>query len=157
MLKTVTVGEKELKFKSSAATNILYKKMFGIDILIEFSEYAKNSKELRMMKEKINELRKDESKKPEEILEAMNNLMNSDAYKLSAAFQSETLPRLAFIMYLEANESVETLFKKLTEEQYLFWLLGIDQDELLAVTGQVMDIWTSGTRNTSKEKNAVGR
>lgn len=153
MEKTILLGEKEMKLKSSAATNILYKKVFREDILLKLTEYSKNLKELQKMQAKIDEFRKDETKPKEEILSEMNALLNSDVFKASSEFQSDTLPKLAFIMYVEANVPVDKLMAKLTEEQYLFWLMTIDRDELLGVVGQVMDIWQAGAQTHSKPKN----
>ena len=153
MEKVIKVNEKELRFKSSAATNILYKKAFQDDVLVKLTSYTKNLKDLKSMQAKITELRKDETKQQEEILSEMNALMTSDIYVSSQAFMSETLPRLAYIMWLEANTKIEDIFHKLNEEQYLIWLMGIDQDELLAVTGEVMELWQAGAKQHSKPKN----
>ena len=79
--------------------------------------------------------------------------MRSDAYVSTQTFASETLPKLAYIMFLEANEKIGNIFTKLNEENYLAWLMTIDQDELLTVTGEVMDVWQSGARTHSKIKN----
>ena len=153
MEKVITVNDKEMKFKSSAATNILYKKAFGDDILVKLTSYTKNLKELKSMQAKIASLKDDKTRSQEEILNEMNTLMNSDIFISSQAFTSETLPRLAYIMWLEANTKIEDIFRKLNEEQYLFWLMGIDQDELLAVTGEVMELWQAGAKQHSRPKN----
>ena len=153
MEKTILVGEREMKFKSSAATNILYKRAFKEDLLIILSEYAKSLKELNKMKETIEALKTSTDKTEEEVLARLNEVMTSDSYTSTQTFASETLPRLAYIMFLEANEKIGTIFTKLNEESYLGWLLEIDQDELLTVTGEVMDIWQAGTKTHSKPKN----
>lgn len=153
MEKVITVNGKELRFKSSAATNILYKKAFGEDVLVKLTSYTKNLKELKSMQAKIASLREDKTKSQEEVLNEMNALMNSDIFVSSQTFTSETLPRLAYIMYLEANEKIDNIFHKLNEEQYLVWLMGIDQDELLTVTGDVMELWQAGAKQHSRPKN----
>lgn len=153
MEKVITVNDKEMKFKSSAATNILYKKAFHDDILVKLTSYTKNLKELKSMQAKIAELKDDKTKSQEEILNEMNALMNSDIFISSQAFTSETLPRLAYIMWLEANVKIDDIFHKLNEEQYLVWLMTIDQDELLTVTGDVMTLWQAGAKQHSKPKN----
>ena len=153
MEKVIKVNEKELRFKSSAATNILYKKAFHDDVLVKLTSYTKNLKELKSMEAKIAELRKDETKSQEEVLSEMNAVMSSDIFVSSQAFMSETLPKLAYIMWLEANTKIEDIFHKLNEEQYLIWLMGIDQDELLAVTGEIMELWQAGAKQHSKPKN----
>ena len=153
MEKTITIGEKEFKFKSSAATNILYKRAFKDDILVKLSEYAKSIKELNKLKASVDALKNAEGKTEEEILAELNALMNSDAYVKTQDFSSDTLPKLAYIMFLEANENIKTIFTKLNEDNYLEWLMTVDQDELLTVTGEVMDIWQAGTKTHSKPKN----
>lgn len=153
MEKTIQIGNKEVSFKSSAATNILYKRAFGEDILVKLSSYTKNLKELKRMKDEVDKVKKDETKTDEEILEAMNTMMSSEAFGITQTFANETLPRLAYVMFAEANYKVDEVFKKMNEENYLAWLMTIDQDELLDLTGQVMDIWQAGARTHSKQKN----
>ena len=153
MERKIIVGDKEMSFKASAATNILYKKAFHDDILVKLTSYSKNLKELQKIQETFKELKEDTSKSDEERLAVMTELMNSEVVTSSQTFSSETLPKLAYIMYLEANEKVGEVFKKLNEESYMAWLMEIDQDELVEVTGQVMDIWQSGARQHSKPKN----
>lgn len=153
MERAIKVGEKEMMFKSSAATNILYKKAFGEDLIIKLSSYTKNLKELQKMRDAVDVVKADPNKTQEEILEAMNELMASDAFVSTQTFASETLPKLAYIMSLEASQKVGNIFSKLNEESYLTWLMDIDQDDLLEVTGQVMDIWQSGAKTHSKPKN----
>lgn len=153
MDRTIQMGEKEVKFKSSAATILLYKRVFGEDILLKLAEYSKNIKEMQKANAEVKAMQADESKSKAEILEAMNNYLNSDVFVKANEFQRDTLPQLAFIMWLEANEPAEKIFSKLNQEQYLFWLMTIDQDELLDATSQVIDIWQSGAKNHSKPKN----
>ena len=152
MKKTITLNEKEMTFKSSAATNILYKKAFHEDILVKLTAYTKNLKELKNMQAKIAEM-KEENKSAEEKLAVMNEMMQSDAFITSQSFTSNELPKLAYIMYIEANETQKTIFDKLNEESYMSWLMEIDQDELLTVTGEVMNIWQAGAKTHSKPKN----
>jgi len=153
MEKVIKVGDRELSFKSSAATNILYKRAFKEDLLIKLSEYTKSLKEMKGLQARINALREDTAKTEEEVLEELNAIMQSETYLSTQTFASETLPKLAFIMYLEANEKIGTIFTKLNEENYLAWLMTINQDELLTVTGEVMDIWQAGAKTHSNPKN----
>lgn len=153
MEKIIRIGEKELTFKSSAATNILYKRAFKEDILVKLSAYTKNLKEMQKMKETVEDLKTDTTRTEEETLAELNKILASDVFVSTQTFASETLPKLAYIMWLEANEKIGTLFTKLNDDNYLAWLMTIDQDELLTVTGEVMDIWQSGARTHSNPKN----
>lgn len=153
MEKTIKLGDKDVALKSSAATNILYKRAFGEDILVMLSSYTKNLKELQRLKADVDKVKEDPNKSQEEILEVMQGMMNSDAFKTTQLFANETLPKLAYIMYLEANFKMNEIFKALTEEKYLEWLLNFSQDDLLDVTGEVMNIWSAGAKTHSKPKN----
>lgn len=152
MEKTIKVGEREMAFKSSAATNILYKRAFHEDILVKLTAYTKNLKDMTRLKEEVDSL-KESGKTDEQIMAELNVIMQSETYLATQSFSSETLPKLAYIMFLEANEKIGNIFTKLNEENYLAWLMTIDQDELLTVTGEVMDVWQSGARTHSKIKN----
>ena len=83
----------------------------------------------------------------------MNEITSSEAFTFTNKFSSETLPKLAYIMYLEANTKIEDIFKKLNEESYLVWLMGINQDELLKITKDVMELWQAGAKTHSSPKN----
>lgn len=153
MEKRLTLNETEMVFKSSAATNILYKKAFGEDILLKLTNYTKNLKDLKDMQAKLASLKDDISKTTEEKVAIMNEITSSEAFTFTNKFSSETLPKLAYIMYLEANTKIEDIFKKLNEESYLVWLMGINQDELLKITKDVMELWQAGAKTHSSPKN----
>lgn len=153
MKRQIKLNDREITLKSSAATNILYKKAFGEDILVKLTAYTKNVKELKAMQEKVAKLKNDTNKTQEEKLAIMNEMVNSDVFISSNKFTQETLPRLAYIMYIEANASNEDIFSKLNNEQYLIWLMSIDQDELTSLSGEVMDLWQAGAKTHSTPKN----
>lgn len=153
MEKTVILGNKDIRLRSSAVTNIWYKRAFGEDLLVQLTAYAKNYKELQSLQTKISELKEDSTKSKEEILQEMNTLMQSEAFVSSNSFKDTTLPQMAYIMYLEANEPKETVFHKLNRDEFELWLCTMDQDELFALSGEVMDLWQSGAKTHSKPKN----
>lgn len=153
MEKTLTFDNKEMKFKSSAATNILYKRAFKEDILIKLTAYSKDIKEFKAIQAKVDALKNDTSKTKEEIASEMSSLMSSGVFESITSFSNDTLPKLAYIMFLEANEGTDTIFSKLTEEKFLSWLMTIDQDDLREMTGEVMELWQNGAKGTSKPKN----
>lgn len=152
MEKIIKVNGKEMKFKVSAATNILYKRAFKEDILIKLSSYTKNMKELQAIKTKVDQLKADETKNKEEVASKMAELVSSDVFEEVSSFSSETLPKLAYIMFLEANEKA-SIFGKLNEESYFTWLMDIDNNDLISITSEVMDLWQGGAKNTSRPKN----
>ncbi len=153
MEKIIVLSEKEIRFKSSAATNILYKRAFKDDVLVKITAYMKNLKELKNIQARITELKNDTTKTKEEIATEMTALVQTGVMSELTAFSNEILPRLAYIMYLEANEEQRTIFSKLNEESYLGWLMAMDQDDLTSITGDIMTIWLAGAKNNSKPKN----
>lgn len=153
MEKAILINEKEIRFKSSAATNILYKRAFKDDVLVKITAYTKNLKELKNIQARVAELKKDTSKPQEEIASEMAALVQSDVMNELTSFSSEILPRLAYIMYLEANEEQRTIFQKLNDESYIGWLLEMNQEDLTSITGEIMSIWLAGAKTISKPKN----
>ena len=153
MEKTIVLDNKQIKLRSSAVTNIWYKRAFGEDLLVQLTAYAKNFKELKALQDKITKLKDDNTKSKEEVLSEMNDLMTSDAFVTSNQFKDSTLPQMAYIMYLEANEPRETVFHKLNKDEFELWLSSMDQDELFALSGEVMELWQSGAKTHSKIKN----
>lgn len=153
MEKTIVLDNKQIKLRSSAVTNIWYKRAFGEDLLVQLTAYAKNFKELKALQDKITKLKDDNTKSKEEVLSEMNDLMTSDAFVTSNQFKDSTLPQMAYIMYLEANEPRETVFHKLNRDEFELWLSSMDQDELFSLSGEVMELWQSGAKTHSKIKN----
>ena len=151
MEKRLTLNGTEMAFKSSAATNILYKKAFGEDILVKLTSYTKNLRDLKDMQKKLASFTEETT--TEEKVAVLNEINNSEAFIFTNEFSSETLPKLAYIMYIEANEKIENIFKKLNEESYLVWLMGINQDELLSITKEIMELWQAGSKTHSTPKN----
>ena len=153
MEKTIILGNKNIRLRSSAVTNIWYKRAFGEDLLVQLTAYAKNYKELQSLQAKITGLKDDTTKSRDEILQEMNTLMQSPAFISSNSFKDSTLPQMAYIMYLEANEPKETVFHKLNRDEFELWLSSMDQDELFDISGEVMELWQSGAKTHSKPKN----
>ena len=153
MEKTIVLDHKQIKLRSSAVTNIWYKRAFGEDLLVQLTAYAKNFKELKALQDKITKLKDDNTKSKEEVLSEMNDLMTSDAFVTSNQFKDSTLPQMAYIMWLEANEPRETVFHKLNRDEFELWLSSMDQDELFSLSGEVMELWQSGAKTHSKIKN----
>ena len=153
MEKTIVLDNKQIKLRSSAVTNIWYKRAFGEDLLVQLTAYAKNFKELKALQDKITKLKDDNTKSKEEVLSEMNDLMTSNAFVTSNQFKDSTLPQMAYIMYLEANEPRETVFHKLNRDEFELWLSSMDQDELFSLSGEVMELWQSGAKTHSKIKN----
>lgn len=152
MIKEIAMGDAVVKFKASAATNILFKRAFREDITVKLTEYSKRTTELKKLQDEIAQVRSTDLSEDEK-LERLNSIMGSQAFVESNEFNSETLPKLAYIMYLEANVPVTEIFGKLSEEGYLTWLMTMDQADISNNLSEILSIWREGARMTSKAKN----
>ena len=85
MLRTIKVGNQEMDFKASAATPILYKKLFGTDLILELTKMTK-------------------LKTQEEQATVMSDLVSQMAYIMyceASMSASELFTRLKFEGYIE--------------------------------------------------------
>lgn len=151
MFKKLMVGGKETDFKCSAATSILYKRLFGKSLTKEMTELASMSQsafKLRNQWEKLNEEGGEENK------QAIIDLLSSDTSLADLADMTERLtPQMAYIMWLEANKPQRELFQNLTEDAYIMWLSGIDKDDLSSLSGDFIELWNSTNQTHSSLKN----
>ena len=152
MLKEIAMGAAVVKFKASAATNILFKRAFREDITVKLTEYSKRTTELKKLQEEVATIKASELADDDKLAK-LNEIMTSTAFVESSAFSTETLPKLAYIMYLEANVPVTEIFGKLSEEGYLTWLITMDQSDISDNLSEILAIWRDGARTTSKPKN----
>ena len=153
MIKTLTLGGVEVKFKSSAATNILYKRAFREDITMKLTEYSQNAKNLKKLRASMAEIRASEEMSDEEKAEKLREITMNPAYVKALDFYNDTLPKLAYVMMLEGTFDAAKIFTELNEDKYLIWLMSLDQDDLTENLNEVLDIWRVGARGTSKAKN----
>lgn len=147
MSKTIIIGDREIEFKASAATPILYKRAFKQDLTQELASYAKNYKEAKRLQDKLND---EALESPEERLAAVTS---SPEFMTMTASASELFPKLAYIMYLEANEEQRNIFGKLSEEHFIMWLSGFEPQDLQSHYSEFMQIWNGNMKSTSKQKN----
>lgn len=151
MFKKLVVGGKETDFKCSAATSILYKRLFGKSLTTEMTDLAQLSSaafELKRKWDLINE--SDAEDKNEKIAE----LLSSDSSLGDMAEMTERItPQMAYIMWLEANKPQREVFAGLTEEAYILWLSSWDVDDLSNLSGDILDLWNRTNKTNSNLKN----
>lgn len=144
MIKKIELGGKEIEFKASAVTSILYKRTFKQDLTSEFSNYVKKYKVVKSLQEDI--LNKDENEKIDVISH------NAEILELSNSAQ-ELFPQLAYIMYLEANVEQREIFKKLNEEDFIFWLSQFETADFQSHFSDFMNMWNENAHTSVKPKN----
>lgn len=150
MNKYITLGGKDIEFKASAVTSILYKRTFGQDLTTIFSEYVKNYKEVK----KINEQYAIEDGDSDEVIAEKRAAISSDPIILQFSMMSmELFPKIAYIMYLEANVEQRELFRKLNEDDFIMWLGQFEKNEIQEHTVDFMNLWNGNAKTSVKPKN----
>lgn len=158
MFKKIEIGNKEVDFKCSAATSILYKRLFGKSLTEEVTALAGLSQQafaLRDKWEKINiETEGLSDTEKEEKTKELVDLLSSDNSILELATKTENLaPQMAYIMWLEANKPQREVFAGLTYEDYVTWLSNFDQQDLTQASGDLLDLWNRSNKQNGKLKN----
>ena len=151
MFKKITIDGKEVDFKCSAATSILYKRLFGKSLSTDIADMAKESAVAYKMLDELNKLQENK----EENKEAILNLLAENQSLVQVTEKTEKIgPQMAYIMWLEANKPQRDLFQCLTEEEYIKWLSGFDKSDMAGVYSDLLNLWNSTNKNYSKLKNA---
>lgn len=159
MIETIIIGEKEVRFKASAATPILFKRAFKQDLTQELAGYAKQYKEAKKLQDIIRSSAATDAEdgSEEEIAAAKEKILiavtQSPEFIEMSAQAADLFPKLAYIMFLEANVEQKTIFPKLSEEEYICWLSQYDQADLQPHFTEFMRMWNGNSKTTSKPKN----
>lgn len=150
MNMTIEIGGKDMEFRASAATSILFKKTFGKDLMSEFSSYVKHYKEVKQLKDdcNINDDDTDEVKAQKATVLVDNPIISE-----LSIMAMDLFPKLAYIMWLEANEEQRELFKKLNENDFILWLGQLDSNDIKEHLHDFMSLWNGNSKTTVKLKN----
>lgn len=151
MFKKLMVGGKETDFKCSAATSILYKRLFGKSLTTEMTDLAQLSSAAFELKRKWDLISESDA---EDKNEKIAELLSSDSSLGDMAEMTERItPQMAYIMWLEANKPQREVFAGLTEEAYILWLSSWDVDDLSNLSGDILDLWNRTNKTNSNLKN----
>lgn len=115
MIREITSGNEVLRFKCSAGTGILFRKAFCKDVTREYSKFIS-------LKDKLKNI------DPESITEEEAEMLTT------ISETSEELSReLSFVMYAEANKSVDEVMDYVSDNNnYFKYLCSIESDWLKA-------------------------
>lgn len=149
MFKKIVIKGSEYDFKCSAATSILYKRLFGKSLQNEMIEFAGVSSQAVKFKNKWESLNADGN--IEKITEL---LANDDSLVKLSTMTAEVVPQMAYVMWLEANKPQREVFQGLTEDAYISWLSGFDSDDLTGISGEIIELWNGSQKTHSNLKNA---
>ncbi len=149
MFRQINVGGKDVKFQCSAATQVLYKRLFGKSLPSEMGKLAEAGQKAQKMTEKLAELREeDNNEKVIELLAEDNSIMD-----LSAMTQ-EIVPQIAYIMWLEGNCQQRDVFQGLTQEGFVSWLTNWEPQDLINSSAEFFELWNGTNKTNSNLKNA---
>lgn len=153
MYKKIEIKGKDVDFKCSAATSILYKRLFGKSLSEEMTEIAKQSASAYKMLDELSKLQKNKENK-EENKEAILNLLADNPSLVSVTEKTEKIgPQMAYIMWLEANKPQRELFQCLTEDAYISWLSDFDKGDMTNVYSELLAFWNGTNKTYSNPKN----
>ena len=135
MIKEIKLGDKLVKFEGTTGTGELYQIFTGRNIYADFSaltgSFTKN--EIKSLIE-INQMQKNGEKSADEITAEIGGIVsNMEMSKLTDAVT--IIKNMGFVMYIQANTAGETpldrirnIKARLTDEEYLAWLLTLEND-----------------------------
>lgn len=150
MNKKIEIGGKEIEFVASAATPILFKRTFGKDLTSEFSQYIKNYKDVKKLREDLTISDDD----PDDVRDKkIEELTNNPIITQLSMMALDLFPKLAYIMFLEANVEQRELFRKLSEDDFIMWLMNYDSNDIQNHIPDFMGLWAENSRTSVKQKN----
>lgn len=148
MFRQINVGGKDVKFQCSAATQVLYKRLFGKSLPSEMGKLAEAGQKAQKMTEKLTALREeDNNEQVIELLAEDNSIMD-----LSAMTQ-EIVPQMAYIMWLEGNCQQRDVFQGLTQEGFVSWLTNWEPQDLINSSAEFFELWNGTNKTNSNLKN----
>lgn len=124
----VKIDEKDFNFRSSAATELFYKQVFGEDLLVSLM----NASELADID--------------------TENITEEQAAKLTE--QTTDMLKVGFVMAMQAEGAKAVDFQTYTELDYFDWLDTMPRFEPDAVS-QIIQIYTDGKATSVKAKKAA--
>lgn len=135
MIKEIKLGDKLVKFEGTTGTGELYQIFTGRNIYADFSDltgsFTKNEVKSLIA---INQMQKNGEKSADEITAEIGGIVsNMEMSKLTDAVT--IIKNMGFVMYIQANTAGETpldrirnIKARLTDEEYLAWLLTLEND-----------------------------
>ena len=156
MYMTITEGNQEYKFKASAVTNILYKRMFGSDPTQIFQARAKklNDPKMKADLQKVIEISSLPEDDPKRLEVASEVAENTQIFELAQSL-SDFSKQYGYITFVKANNDPKDVNKKLNVEDYTVWLMQFDDGFFKVHSSKFKDLYDKNGRASSVPKNQV--
>lgn len=136
MKKTIIIGGEPMKFEATTGTGELYLMFTGRNIYSDLQELSSSFKNVNFG---------DPNTIP---MDTVANTLN-------------LVKKMGFVMYIQANtegstpaETIRNIKERMTEDEYLGWLLGIDNDEFNGdLFNQLLELMNLNSKTYIPAKN----
>lgn len=135
MIKEIKLGDKLVKFEGTTGTGELYQIFTGRNLYADYSSFISGftKDEVKSLIE-INELQKNGGLSEDDLTAKIGGIVKGvEMSKLTDAITM--IKNMGFVMYIQANTAGETpldrirnIKARLTDEEYLAWLLTLEND-----------------------------
>ena len=151
MYKTLVYDGKEIRFKASGATKILYKRLFGSspdDYFMKKSEVMTDP----IVRKNVETVQKLNGEGPEADAAALE-LMKNKEYVQTTTEYYDFVQQYAYITYLEANTEPLKIGPELTIEKYVAWLMGFEESFFRNNAAEFQKLYQTNIKPEVEEKN----
>lgn len=156
MYKEIIYKDKKYCFKCSAGTDILFKRMFKTDLDAVYKAAVMGidpNMNVKELMDTVSEIRSGDPKDPERITKGLNLLKDHMDFLDTTAKLIEFVKEFAFITYTEANYDPKEVGKHLTTDDYVFWLMELDEGFFRTNTAEFQNFYNDNIHQTSEPKN----
>lgn len=156
MYKKIIYKDKEYTFKCSAGTDILFKRMFKVDLDSVYKAAVMGidpSTDVANLMNEVNEIRNGDPKDPARLQKGLNFVKDHMEFLDTTARLVEFVKEFAYITYLEAKYEPKEIAKYLTTDEFVFWLMEIDEGFFRSNTNEFQNFYTENIHQNSEPKN----
>lgn len=156
MYKKIIYKDKEYTFKCSAGTDILFKRMFKVDLDSVYKAAVMGidpNMDVSELMAQANEIKSGDPKDPKRIKKGLYLVKNHMEFLDTSAKLVEFVKEFAYITYLEAKYEPKEVSKYLNTDEYVFWLMDIDEGFFRSNTQVFQSFYSENIHQTSEPKN----
>lgn len=156
MYKEIIYKDKKYCFKCSAGTDILFKRMFKTDLDVVYKAAVMGidpNMNIKELMDTVSEIKNGDPKDPERIQKGLNFMKEHMDFLDTTAKLVEFVKEFAFITYLEANNDPKEVAKHLNTEEYVMWLMELDEGFFRSNTTEFQNFYNDNIHQSSVIKN----
>lgn len=156
MYKEIIYKDKKLTFKCSAGTDILFKRMFKTDLDLVYKAAITGidpNLNVQELMDQVADLKNGDKTDPERLKKGLEILKNHKDFLDTSAKLVEFVKEFAFITYTEAKYEPKEVSQHLTTEEFVLWLLELDEGFFRSNTKAFQDFYNENIHQTSEIKN----